>query len=164
MTTDNHTADDALPEPVAWGLSSGYMPGCILSPTTNREARTWTDWEPLFTADQLRAAIARERAEVTRLTNVLARQQAAYERELEIDRQHSTELLQAADHIRAGLEAELSTLRQRLADCARDAERYRWLRKMLNGDGFSQKDALLAACQDDMDAAIDAAIAAGAQK
>lgn len=69
MTTDKPVADDALPEPVAYGLSSADYPGHVLSATTDREAAMWSDWEPLYTADQMHAAIARAIERTIRIQN-----------------------------------------------------------------------------------------------
>jgi len=85
-----------LPEPAAWRV---YFPDeqreefassldDLLDDLTNC---AHDDPEPLYTADQMREAIAAER-------------------------ERSHELLQAADHIRAGLEAELAALRAALAE------------------------------------------------
>ncbi len=63
-----------------WMLDSPESQGC--------DPREWT---PLYTADQMREAIAAER-------------------------ERSHELLQAADHIRAGLEAKLAALSKALAE------------------------------------------------
>ena len=57
MSTDKPVADDALPEPVAWRVGTSYF----TKETSIPPALRVFDWEPLFTADQLRAAIARER-------------------------------------------------------------------------------------------------------
>lgn len=96
-----------LPEPAAWQKACAhvtYLRTAALMADTPEEfdGLNRYGWAPLYTADQMQAAIAAER-------------------------ERSAELLQAADHLRARLEAELSALRERHAEAVRDAERYRWL-------------------------------------
>ena len=82
------------PEPVAWARNlADPQPHCVtsLSYRSVADADANVRYEPLYTADQMRAAIAAER-------------------------ERSHELLQAADHIRAGLEAKLAALSAALAE------------------------------------------------
>lgn len=59
---------------------------------------------------------------------------------------------------------ERNRLRAELAECKRDAERYRWLREKIENDDFliarASERCLAAWCGDDPDVYIDAALAA----
>ena len=86
-----------LPEPAAWIDNvdlRGTLPDdgwCVVHSAPCDPCCEHNAYEPLYTADQMRAAIAAER-------------------------ERSHELLQAADHIRAGLEAKVAALSAALAE------------------------------------------------
>ena len=81
-----------LPEPAAWAQPD-HLQKARLAPFLCRVEPTQrhADFVPLYTADQMRDAIATER-------------------------EQSNELLQVADHIRAGLEAQIAALREQDSD------------------------------------------------
>lgn len=134
------SAADGLPEPVAF---FGRMD----------EAEPATK---LYSADQLRTALAAERE----LRTAAEERQALY-----------LALTRDAQDIAAEAQALLSTLRQKhddaltllvtlrqqLEEAVRDAKRYRWLRRI---DSFAEWNRVGHYAADALDAAIDAAIAA----
>ena len=173
MSTDN-----TLPEPVAWVKDTSIL-------ALRRDESTVLAYPhdylirpavAIYTADQMRAAIARERM---RWISAISKSMPAEFKDWH-ENSHA-ELPEIAawsiEHLRRrneGLEAELSTLRQQLADAVRDAERLRWIAAQCRStaehwggrwsivvEGPAPKR------HDEEDAfyeAIDAAIAAGAQK
>lgn len=192
---------EELPEPVAKIHSDGYW----TVGKSFKEPLNFASME-LYTADQLRAAIAAERERV-RLEHTRELVEAHREAfvgniealsKLDLDAMNAQPLLMAVqnwdistgrarellrcwvlgtfkpdmlpecgDELFAGadeprdawtkLQAELSTLRQQLAEAVRDAKRYRWLRRI---DSFAEWNRVGHYAADALDAAIDAAIAA----
>lgn len=127
MSTDN-----TLPEPVAWVKDTSIL-------ALRRDESTVLAYPhdylirpavAIYTADQMRAAIARERM---RWISAISKSMPAEFKDWH-ENSHA-ELPEIAawsiEHLRRrneGLEAELSTLRQQLTEAGRDAARYRWLR------------------------------------
>ena len=114
MTTmNNEDPDDPsvheareLPEPAAWRVYFPDEQREELASSLDELCDDLTNCahdepEPLYTADQMREAIAAER-------------------------ERSHELLQAADHIRAGLEAKLAALRAAVDESERERDYLRW--------------------------------------
>ena len=113
MTTMNNEdpADPSVHEPRIAGVELPE-PVARIASLTNHQGDQWYALEPLvsyplkinarvYTADQMREAIAAER-------------------------ERSHELLQAADHIRAGLEAKLAALRAAVDESERERDYLRW--------------------------------------
>ena len=170
-----------LPEPAAWLVCSVNGDGSLMVEHSTaweqaahdhindaineydiEDAATWVV-RPAHTADQLRTAIAAERERNTAAHLACGHPAELMLRSAETGAPLYCELCddkagrRDAEKRESELQAELSTLRQQLAEAVRDAKRYRWLRRI---DSFAEWNRVGHYAADALDAAIDAAIAA----